>query len=180
MERPTALFLTHTIPPLRKRWDLWAKYRAEHRWERPTSGHTSYNIWDEHNHTHSAAGVFCPKEPWPLWKPYKHISVCIHLLFFSGWCTLSLSHTHTHTHTHTRGGVWCPSAPCQWHHHRPLTRTSESGQVSLYSGRTDSESLRYLDEVICEIDFEGHFFSNHKKCTGRVHPYMPNTIKSHQ
>ncbi len=103
MERPTALFLTHTIPPLRKRWDLWAKYRAEHRWERPTSGHTSYNIWDEHNHTHSAAGVFCPKEPWPHWKPYKHISVCIHLLFFSGWCTLSLSHTHTHTHTQGEG-----------------------------------------------------------------------------
>ncbi len=33
------------------------------------------------------------------------------------------THTHTHTHTHKRGGVWCPSAPCQWHHHRPLTRT---------------------------------------------------------
>lgn len=91
MERPTALFLTHTIPPLRKRRDLWAKCRAEHRWERPASGHTSYNIWDEHNHTHSAAGVFCPKEPWPHWKPYKHRSLCIHLLFFSGWCI----HTNT-------------------------------------------------------------------------------------
>ncbi len=63
---------------------------AEHRREpRPTSGHTSYNIWDEHNQTHSAAGVFCPKEPWPLWKPYMHLSV--HSFIILQW----MAHTHT-------------------------------------------------------------------------------------
>ncbi len=129
---------------------------------------TSYNIWDEHNQTHSAAGVFCPKEPWPLWKPYMHLSV--HSFIILQWMA--------HTHTHTRGeGFGVHLLLVNDIITGPLQGRLEWPGVPLF--RTN-RFTQIFGPVNMWNWFWGTFFLTIKKMYRQSNPYMPNTIKSHQ